>query len=436
MNILIISALADSSGLGVRLKAEGHNVLYYIHMDAEKETCDGILDKVDDWREHVDWADLIIFDDVDQKEPGESAYQGGKWYEELRQKYPDKAIIGGSSWASKLENDRMFGQEVLQACGVPTVPMHRFEDFEDAIAFVSKEGGAWALKHNGQVNRALAHVSFDPEDMIEYLEWLDEHWNVLAPGHKPDFVLQQAIKGIELAVTCFFDGEKFREDTCYLNQERKRFMPGDEGPPTGQMGAVDIPVPNARLFQAVLKPTEPLFRENGVCQFVDVNCIIASPDTVVPLEWTVRPGYPTIYSMIEAADEPIGQMLYKLATRSPEPVRMYPGFVVTVVMATNKFPYTDPLNRFCYLRGVEKTGLRHVHLCAVKYEKGQLRGADDSGYLAVVTGRGRTIEEARRKAYSIVDQLEIVPFALYREDIGDERVQEEFRKLAEWGWLS
>jgi phosphoribosylamine--glycine ligase len=281
----------------------------------------------------------------------------------------------------------------------------------------------------------LAHVSFDPEDMIEFLEWLDEHWQVLAPGHKPDFVLQQAVKGIELAVTCFFDGEKFRPETCYLNREIKRFMPGDYGPPTGQMGEVGIVIPNARLFQAVLKPLEGVLRENGYCQFIDVNCIVASPDTVVPLEFTARPGYPTIYSIIEAADEPIGQMLYKLATRSPEPIRFYPGFVVTVVVATNKFPYTDPLNRFCYLRGVEKTGLRHVHLAAVKWEKGQLRGADDSGYLAVVTGRGRTIEEARRKAFGIVEQLEVVPFALVRQDVGGECFQKEFEQLAHWGWL-
>lgn len=791
MNILIISALADSSGLGVRLKAEGHNVLYYIHSEAEKETCDGILDKVEDWREHVEESDMVIFDDVDQKEPGESAYQGGKWYEEMREKYLDKAIIGGSSWASKLENDRMFGQGVLQACAVPTVPMHRFTDFDDAIGFVSKEGGGWALKHNGQVNRALAHVSFDPEDMQEYLEWLDEHWQVLAPGHKPDFVLQQAIKGLELAVTCFFDGEKFRPETCYLNREIKRFMPGDYGPPTGQMGEVGIAIPNARLFQVMLKPLEGVLRENGFCQFIDVNCIVASPDTVVPLEFTCyddqteiltkegwkrfaelrvgelvatlnpdtgeleyrpvanviakpykgkmihftakdkkhsatdlcvtpdhsmwvrnihsdcfafvpaervaagggwytkrtalwkgidrevfvlpgyveehglgrhggtfpiehppveipmevwlrflglylaegsiagrdhivsisqpgakhaivremlkdlpwpvherpngvfeisstqlarylkplgkcnekyipaefkelsprylnilldalmigdgsqhkrtgqrvfyttsrrladdvqelmlktgrvgvvkkvrvrgtkmaingttyerrfdgycvsertvktdgyldkrlvnevdyegvvyccnvpphhliyarrngkpiwcgncRPGYPTIYSIIEAADEPIGEMLYKLATRSTDPVRLYPGFIVTVVVATNRFPYPDPLNRFCYLRGADRIGLRHVHLAAVKYEKDQLRGADDSGYLAVVTGRGRTIEEARRKAFGIVEQLEAVPFALVRNDVGAEQFQQEFAKLANWGWLS
>jgi len=436
MNILIISALADSSGLGVRLKAEGHNVLYYIHMDAEKETCDGILDKVDDWRPYVEESDLIIIDDVDQKEPGESAYQGGKWYEELREKYPDKAIIGGSSWASKLENDRMFGQEVLQACGVPTVPMHRFTDFEDAIAFVSKQGGGWALKTEGQMDRTLAHVSWEPEDMIEYLEWLDANWEMLQPGKQPAFVLQRAVKGIEFAVTAFFDGEKFREDCVYLNQEIKRLMPGDVGPSTGQMSEIGIVVPRARLFQTVLKPLEPVLREKGVTHFIDLNCIIASPDTVIPLEFTgPRFGYPTIYSLIELADEPIGQMLFKLATRSPEPVRLYPGFVATLVIGTNRFPFTHPLNRFCYVRGIEDVGLRHVHLAAVKWANGLLVGADDSGYLLVITGRGRTIEEATRKVYSIVDKIDVVPFKIYRNDIGPKTAR-EFEILQSWGWLA
>ncbi len=47
-----------------RILREGHEVRYCIENKAEADIGDGFVPKVDDWREHVDWADVIVFDDV------------------------------------------------------------------------------------------------------------------------------------------------------------------------------------------------------------------------------------------------------------------------------------------------------------------------------------------------------------------------------------
>ena len=43
---------------------EGHDVRYAISTESEREIGDGFVPKVDDWEQHVEWADLIVFDDV------------------------------------------------------------------------------------------------------------------------------------------------------------------------------------------------------------------------------------------------------------------------------------------------------------------------------------------------------------------------------------
>ncbi len=433
---LIVSALAETVGVAIRLMAEGHEVRYYIHSKEEGDVGDGFLQKVKDWREHLDWADLVFFDDVRQRGEGESTYDAGKWFLEVREQYPDKLLIGGPPDVGRLENDRLFGQQVMADHGIPVVPMHRFTSFEEGRSFVQEHGGGWALKWNSQVPRDLAHVSFDPEDMLEFLSWVEENWGELAAGQKVDFVLQEAVKGIELAVTVFFDGQRFHGEACYINQEEKKLLDGGLGPTTGQTGEIGVMIPNARLYQETLAKVEPFLAEQGYVGFADINCIVAGPDKVVPLEFTIgRPGYPTIYSWCEVLGEPVGEFLLRMAAGDDRPIRYHPAVDCTVVLATGSFPEANPTrNRVSVLHGLEKTGLRHVWLCEVRFQDGRIYGAGDMGYLAVITGKGDGIQEAVQNAYATIEQLSVTPYEKYRLDIG-ERALREFPQLASWGWL-
>ncbi len=434
---LIVSCLAETVGLAIRLMAEGHEVFYYVHSEGEKDCGDGFLNKVDDWREHVEWADLNFFDDVRQKGKGEAVYDSGRWYLEVKEKAPDKLVIGGHPDVARLENDRMYAQEVLEQVGAPVVPMHRFTSFEEAVRFVEENGGGWAIKHNSQVDRDAGGVFFEPEEVVEFLEWLEENWQEVGSGQPVDFVLQQAVKGTELAVTCFFDGEKFRREACYVNQEEKKELAGGIGRSTGQMGEIGLVVPDARLFNEILAKVESFFVEKGYCGFVDINCIITDDDIPVPLEFTCgRPGYPTLYSFCELLDEPVGEFLIRMVRRDPAPAKLRDDVVCTVVLATGTFPDQHPTrNKAAVVHNLEKVGLRHVWLSEVRWEDGKVRGAGELGYLAVVTGSGPDIGIATARAYERLDQIKVTPFAKYRMDIGI-RAMREFPALAARGWLS
>jgi phosphoribosylamine--glycine ligase len=56
------------------------------------------------------------------------------------------------------------------------------------------------------------------------------------------------------------------------------------------------------------------------------------------------------------------------------------------------------------------------------------------GWTLVVTGTGDTVADAKAAAYARAAAVR-TPNVRYRSDIGDKVMSEEFKRLAEWGWL-
>jgi phosphoribosylamine--glycine ligase len=104
---LFVSLSALISDIAWYISKEGHEVKYYIHEESEREIGNGFIAKIDNWENEVDWADVIVFDDV----LGQGAIA-----QELRKR--GKHVIGGTPYTDKLEDDRSFGQEELNKHGV------------------------------------------------------------------------------------------------------------------------------------------------------------------------------------------------------------------------------------------------------------------------------------------------------------------------------
>jgi len=98
---------------------EGHEVKYYIQNADEKEIADGFVPKIEDWRQAVEWADVVVFDDV---------LGMGSLAEELRR--AGKLVVGGTSYTDRLEDDRATASKTIalsvnRNCGPPAWPSSR-----------------------------------------------------------------------------------------------------------------------------------------------------------------------------------------------------------------------------------------------------------------------------------------------------------------------
>jgi phosphoribosylamine--glycine ligase len=422
MNILIVSTYGESAPLAYRFKTEGHKVIMWIKDEHLKTVMDGIINKTDDWHSELETSDLIIFDDTGFGKEAEKLTEQGY------------SVIGGNEYTDKIELDRAFGQQEMEAIGLEILPTEKFSNIEKAKEYIFKNPGRYVIKPDGKGgdDKALTYVGKDEngDDIISQLD----HYEKQYAKKISSIEIQQYIEGVEVAVSAFFNGKNFVEPV-EISFEHKKLMNNDIGPNTGEMGTTMFWTDfNNKLFQEILYPIWD--RIQGYHGYIDINCIM-SDDKVYPLEYTCRFGYPTIQLKMETIENDLGEWLYGLANGATEPLKVHSDYSACVVIATPPFPYEDKKSFEKYSEDsliiIENEDKSGYWPSEVKEEDGEWLIAGMTGYPLVVTGSGSSMEEAIEMAYDRVSKV-IISNMMYRTDIGS-KWKEESKVLSESGWI-
>jgi len=425
MNFLFVSLEGLIGDTAWDVVKEGHAVKYFIGNEEERQIADGFVEKSLDWRRDVDWADVVVFDDV-----------LGQGAEAQRLREQGKLVVGGTPYTDRLEDDRAFGQQELRSAGVSIIPQRDFTSFDDAIEFVRQNPQRYVIKPSGEAQnmKGLLFVG-EEEDGRDVLQVLDDYKRAWSDRIR-EFQLQRRVLGVEVATGAFFNGREFVTPIC-VNFEHKKLFPGDIGPSTGEMGTAMFWSEPNRLFNATLKKMEPRLREEGYVGYIDVNCIV-NANGIYPLEFTARFGYPTISIQREGLLTPMGELLHGLANRSLSRVKARSGFQIGVRLVVPPFPFTDPERFEASSKDAVilfKTPSREgIHIEDVKLVNGEWLVAGTSGVVLIVCGVGPTMRQAQRQAYNRVRNV-MIPNMYYREDIGDRWSEEDSDRLHSWGYL-
>jgi phosphoribosylamine--glycine ligase len=407
VKFLFVSPEALSVDLAHVITQEGNDVKFFIDSATEKDVGDGFVEKTDSWENQVDWADVIVFDDIGF----------GRTAEKLRSE--GKKVIGGSVYTDRLENEREFGQQELVKAGVSVLPNWNFSDFEEAIKFVQSNPGRYVIKPSGraQNEKELLFVGQeeDGNDVINVLAHYKKNWS----NKIKIFQIQQFSSGVEVAAGAFFNGKEFIKP-ININFEHKRLFPSNIGPSTGEMGTLMMWIQSNKIFEQTLEKMQPALAASGYVGYIDVNCI-ANGTGIYPLEFTSRFGYPTISIHMEGITSKWGKVLHSLAKGEKIELNTKKGFQVGVVVAVPPFPFNDDrtFRKFSEDATIlfKTQNLDGIHLGEVKREGNDWRIAGRSGYSLVVTGSGHTTEEARQQVYKRVGNI-MIPNMFYRTDIG------------------
>ena len=420
---LFVSWESLSGDLAWQIKKEGHEVKIYVKETNDQDVYDGFLEKVDDWKSTVDWADVIVFDDIGFGSQADNLRKAGKF------------VIGGSGYTDKLEENREFGQSEMKRLGLLTLPHWEFENYDEALKFIEENPGRYVYKPYGSVASDWKSLLFlgKEEDGKDLHEILRSNQKTLTKKIK-QFQLQKLATGVEIGVGAFFNGEDFIYP-ININFEHKKLFPGDIGPFTGEMGTSSYwSGPNA-IFHATLEKFRNEVKQSGYVGYIDINCIVNARG-IYPLEFTCRFGYPTISLQIEGITSEIGEFMYAIASHQNYDLKTKKGFQICVVCAVPPFPYEDKSEMDIY-RDLsilfKKPSLDGIHLGDVKIVEGNWRVAGNTGYVLVVTGAGATMEDARKQAYVRIDNI-MLQNMFYRTDIGV-RWSEDSDRLQTWGYL-
>src|SRR5436190_412483 len=286
MRVLGIGTSCDLASMYLRMQAARHEVRVFIADFAESGVMAGLLQRVESWRDQLDWvreagADgAIVFETADQ----------GAAQDELRR--DGFFVVGGSALGDRLGNDRAYGQSVLSQMGLQSSRTQSFDDFDAAERFIRARPRRYVFKLNGSATASWRNYVGSAPDGSDVIAWLRGQQARLHESGVPDasFVLTEHVTGVETGIGAYWNGERFLEPAC-LDWEHKRFFNADLGELTGEMGTLVTYRNSGPLFRETLGRMERRLREGRYQGYININTIV-DRERVHPLELTCRFGYP------------------------------------------------------------------------------------------------------------------------------------------------
>jgi phosphoribosylamine--glycine ligase len=423
VKIILNSYTGIGAWFTLRLAEEGHSVDYY----QMNKDCLNILRGLapTPLREKPDYSkyDLSIFDLTGKEKLAELSAA----------KCP---TIGDSALATQLEDDRLFGIEVMEQCGVAVPPYEVFDNIETAAAFVRKEKKRYVFKpFGGQDQKAnTTYVSRGWKDLLEFIDKLGED----TKGAK--FLLQEFVEqGTEISTEAYFNGEEFFAVNHTL--EEKKFMNGNIGPATGCAGNLVWFCNEGRASKAFKSGLEKLGQflgENSYRGMVDLNSIVTEGE-LFGLEWTPRFGYDasaTLFSLIAKGE--LGNFLHAVSTGEKVPSDIFKEEWFAAGVRVTVPPYPSEIEGIQQegvpISGITEENMHKFYLWDCKEDKGQLVTCGEAyGVVCVPIARGQTNNAAFYNVKQLIKELKI-PDMQYRTDM-HEFCGARYNILDRQGWL-
>ncbi len=431
MRILFISNDLIGGNLAYLLKQEGHNVKLFIEDSGRYENFDNMIPKTYNWRRELPWIGkdgLIIFDDTGY----------GEIQEELRK--DGYIVFGGSKLGDKMEMDRSYGQKIFKKYGLKTVPLKDFSNAKKAIDFVKKNKKAWVIKQNNHHYSKIVNYIGEFDDGRDVVGML-KNYALNSKFKNEKISLHEKLKGVEIGVGRYFNGKDW-VGPIEFNIEHPRFFPGDVGPMTSEMGTLAWYSDNEenKLYKEILKKIKPYLRKIDFRGDFEINCIV-NKTGVYPLEATARLGSPIVHLHSEIHKSPWGEFLYAIAKGENYNLKWEKGFGLVVLVAIPPFPYTERAQKNIlygsniYMTDFKEEDWKHIHFEEVALKKGsQFYISDTRGYIVYATSIAKTIKEAQKKVYELIDKI-YIPKMFYRNDIGNSFLKKNQALLKKWGYL-
>lgn len=325
--------------------------------------------------------------------------------------------FGPTAAAARIEASKAWATDVCLAAGVPIPASHVFGSADAAERFVRERRQAFVVKADGLALGKGVIVADSVEATLAAVDSLARRRELGAAGDR--LVLQERLSGREASVFAICDGVTYR--IIGAARDYKRIGDGDQGPNTGGMGAYapleDLdPATMADIEARVIVPTLAEMRRRGApfTGFLYAGLMLTEAGPCV-IEFNARMGDPEAqvvlpllrFDLVAAMEAAVEGRLAELD------VPPSAGAAVGVVLASDGYPGT-------YRTGVEITGLEVdspdtiVFHAGTRYQDGRLVTA--GGRVLGITGLGRTVGEARTRAYAAADRV-VFPGAVRREDI-------------------
>jgi len=328
-------------------------------------------------------------------------------------------VFGPSQAAAKLEASKSFTKEICDAANAPTAGYGHFTDAEAAKAYIREQGAPIVVKADGLAAGKGVIVAMDLQTALDAV---DDMFGGAFGGAGAEVVVEEFMEGEEASFFILCDGKTALP--IGTAQDHKRVGEGDTGLNTGGMGAYSpAPVLSDEIAQKALdKIVQPTIDEmakrgspyqgvlyvglmikDGQPRLVEYNVRFGDPECQVLM---MRLGAQAMDLMHAAAEERLHEAQVNWAD----------DHAITVVMAANGYPGSyEKGSVIGGLDSIASDSKNMVFHAGTTEKDGQITAS--GGRVLNVTARGASLQEARDRAYAMVDTIDW-PGGFYRRDIG------------------
>lgn len=330
--------------------------------------------------------------------------------------------FGPNRAAAQIEASKSFAKELMKKYGIPTAAYEVFTDYDKALAYV--RGGKFpvVLKADGL---ALGKGVLICETLAEAEAGLKQIMLDKAFGTAGNtLVVEEFLKGKEftpgeeVSVLCFTDGKTIVPmlPSC----DHKRAQDGDRGLNTGGMGTF-TPCPfytqeiADEVREKILLPTVAAMNAEGRPFKGVLYCgLMRTPEGMKVVEYNARFGDPETQVVLPMLKTDL-LTIFEAVTDgrlADVDIEWEDGACVCVVLASGGYPQHYEKGKPIAVGDLGDAFLYHA---GTKREDGVLK--TNGGRVLNVCAKGKTVAEARKKAYAAAANIEFEG-KQFRTDIG------------------
>jgi len=334
--------------------------------------------------------------------------------------------FGPGKQAAQLEGSKGFTKDLCAEFNIPTGAYKRFSHAADALAYVRAQGAPIVVKADGLAAGKGVVVAKTMAEAEAAIAMMFEGGFGAAGA---EVVIEEFLSGREISFFALCDGET--AIPLASAQDHKRVFDHDEGPNTGGMGAYS-PTPfvtsevHDQIMSRIILPTVAGMKKRGMpFRGVLYAGVMLTEEGPKLFEYNVRFGDPECQVlMLRMMSDIVPAFLASCDGELKHfDLRWYAEPAITVVMAAKGYPGD-------YRKGTRIDGLDDAaRIDGVEIFHAGTVAKDDAilangGRVLNVCAMGKTVTEARDRAYQAVDRIKW-PDGFCRRDIGSQAVEAE-----------
>jgi phosphoribosylamine---glycine ligase len=318
-------------------------------------------------------------------------------------------VFGPTRNAARLEASKIFSKEAMAQAKIRTAHAKSFEKIMDALAYVERQELPIVIKADGLAQGKGVIIANNRDQARQAI--VDSMEKAVFGQAGKQVLIEEFLDGEELTIMAFTDGRTVVP--MPPAQDHKRVGNGDTGLNTGGMGAYS-PAPlgtselQDQVLHEVLQPmVDTMARLGSPFQGVLYAGLMVVNGTPYVLEFNARMGDPETQVVLPLLKTDFLDVIESVVEHRLDqlPIEWHPDATVCVVMTSGGYP--GPHQQGMPLSGLPPTTISSDS--SMVFHAGTAQKGNEivtaGGRVLGVLGRGRTLSEAQREAYRVVETI-------------------------------